>query len=249
MQDSIAKKDGSIRLQHYMAECGVGSRRACEHIILSARVSVNGDIVSRLGTCVLPGDVVRVDGREIRPDSVMCYVLLNKPPGYVCSSHDEKNRPTAYDLIKRKYPERLYSVGRLDMYSCGLIIFTNDGDFAAKLSHPSSEVEKEYVIKTSTPVPARLAEDFKRGIRIEGVLYKCRDCMLYNAHKIKVVLVDGKNRELRRVFGAYGVGIKRLERTRIGCINAEGLGTGQFRDLTPAEIASLTALFRTGNGT
>lgn len=248
MQDSAQETEGTtgvapqIRLQHYMAECGVASRRACEKIILSSRVSVNGNIVSVLGTKVSPSDIVAVDGKEIKKELEKRYVLLNKPPGYVCTSNDEKGRRCAVDLLKERYSERLYSVGRLDMYSEGLIIFTNDGAFAARLAHPSSEIEKEYIISTSLPIPDELIRGFKRGLRIDGVFYRCRSCALYNSHKMNVVLTEGKNREIRRVFEYFGVGIKRLERIRIGNLSRGDLGTGQFRDLSRSEVASLRAL-------
>ena len=133
-----------MRLQQFMARCGVASRRASEQIILDGRVSVNGKLITELGTKVSLGDEVFVDNQQIFLEETKRYVLLNKPAGYVCSLSDEKGRQIALDLIKDKYSERLYNVGRLDMFSSGLIIFTNDGDFAAKLSHPSAELEKEY---------------------------------------------------------------------------------------------------------
>ena len=110
-------------------------------------------------------------------------MLLNKPAGYVCSLSDEKGRPVAADLLKDTYSERLYNVGRLDMFSSGLIIFTNDGNFAATLSHPSAELEKEYIVDTSTPLPRNLAQDFMKGIRVDGVFYKCRDAEELNARR------------------------------------------------------------------
>ena len=148
----------NIRLQAFLAHCGVASRRASEKIILDGRVSVNGDVVTELGTKVSPSDKVLVDGKEIHLEESKRYVLLNKPLGYVCSQSDEKGRPIAVDLLKSKYKERLYNVGRLDMFSHGAIIFTNDGDFAAKLSHPSAEIEKEYLVETSFALPRYLAE-------------------------------------------------------------------------------------------
>ncbi len=146
-----------IRLQAFLAHCGVASRRASEKIILDGRVSVNGSVVTELGTKVKSDDKVLVDGKEIHLEEAKRYVLLNKPAGYVCSQSDEKGRSVAVDLLKEKYSERLYNVGRLDMFSHGAIIFTNDGDFAAKLSHPSAEIEKEYVVESTLPLPKFLA--------------------------------------------------------------------------------------------
>lgn len=233
-----------IRLQAFLAHCGVASRRASEKIILDGRVSVNGNVVTELGTKVLPTDKVQVDGKEIHLEKSKRYVLLNKPLGYVCSQSDEKGRPVAVDLLKDKYKERLYNVGRLDMFSHGAIIFTNDGDFAAKLSHPSAEIEKEYIVETSLPLPRFLAEDFRHGIRIDNVFYKAKDAEEINSHKMRVVLVEGKNREIRRVFESYDAAIRNLVRVRIGNVQLMDLKDGESRDLTKSEISGLLDLCR-----
>ncbi|MBP3367555.1 MAG: rRNA pseudouridine synthase [Treponema sp.] len=233
-----------MRLQLYMARCGVASRRASEEIIAAGRVSVNGTVVTEPGTKVSLADSVSVDGKEISLEETLRYVLLNKPSGYVCSASDEKGRQVASDLLKDAYRERLYSIGRLDMFSSGLIIFTNDGSFAAKLSHPSAELEKEYIVDTSVPLPRSLADDFMDGIRIDGIFYRCKDARELNARRMRIVLEEGKNREIRRVFEKYEVGIKSLMRVRIGCVGVESLQYGQFRDLTQAEVAALKRLCR-----
>ena len=129
-----------MRLQVYLSHSGIASRRACEAIISSGRVSVNGQVVRELGTKVDESDVVRLDGEKVRLESRKKYVLLNKPAGYVCSSSDEKGRLEAYSLLKNVYKERLYNVGRLDLMSSGAIIFTNDGECCAYLEHPSSKI-------------------------------------------------------------------------------------------------------------
>ena len=231
-----------IRLQAFLAHCGVASRRASEKIILDGRVSVNGQVVTELGTKVTSDDKVLVDGKPVKLEENKRYVLLNKPAGYVCSNSDEQGRDSAIDLLKEYYSERLYNVGRLDMFSSGLIIFTNDGDFAAKLSHPSAELEKEYIVDTSTAMPRNLADDFKKGVRVENAFYKCKDAVELNSHRMRIVLVEGKNREIRRVFEDYGVGIKSLMRIRIGCVGVGNLQYGQFRDLTQDEVKALLKL-------
>ena len=142
MNRKDSNSQDSIRLQAYLAHCGVASRRASEQIILDGRVSVNGTVVTELGTKVSAGDDVKVDGKPVHLESRKCYVLLNKPAGFVCSASDEKGRQVAADLLKDSYKERLYNVGRLDMYSKGMILFTNDGDFAAKLSHPTKTTKR-----------------------------------------------------------------------------------------------------------
>lgn len=242
VNNSKEKKEDVMRLQQYMAKCGVASRRASEAIICAGRVTVNGTVVTELGTKVDVQDKVCVDEKEIHLEEKKRYVLLNKPSGYVCSASDEKGRPVAADLLKEAYSERLYNVGRLDMFSSGLIIFTNDGDFAAKLSHPSAELEKEYIVDTSLPMPRFLADDFMDGIRIDGVFYRCKDAREFNSHRMRIVLVEGKNREIRRVFEKYEVGIKSLMRIRIGCVGVGELQFGQFRDLTQDEVKALLRL-------
>ncbi len=241
-EDFGEEKKESLRLQVFMAKCGVASRRACEKIIESGRVSVNGNIVFEAGTRVSKKDTVCVDGEEIFFEQEMRYVLLNKPKGYVCSSSDNRGRPIAIDLLKESYSERLYSVGRLDMFSSGLIIFTNDGDFASYLSHPSSELEKEYIVDTSVPLPRSLANDFMKGLRVDNVFYRCKDAVELNSHRLRLVLLEGKNREIRRVFEHYGIGIKSLIRVRIGCIGIGKLQFGEYRDLTKSEVKSLLRL-------
>ena len=231
-----------VRLQVFLAHSGVASRRASEKIILDGRVAVNGVVVTELGTKVSEKDKITVDGKLISLEEQKRYVLLNKPLGVVCTQSDEKGRACAVDLLREQYTERLYNVGRLDMFSHGALIFTNDGDFAAKLSHPSAEIEKEYIVESSLPLPRRLAEDFKRGVRVEGVFYKAKDAEELNSHKMRVVLVEGKNREIRRVFENAGVAIRNLCRVRIGNVELGEMEPGEFRDLTEKEVHGLLKL-------
>lgn len=233
-----------IRLQAFLAHCGIASRRASEKIISDGRVSVNGHIVTELGTKVLPSDEIQVDGKKIQLEKAKRYVLLNKPLGYVCSQTDDRGRLVAVDLLKDKYKERLYNVGRLDMFSRGAIIFTNDGGFAARLSHPSAEIEKEYIVETSLPLPRSLAVDFRHGLRIDNVFYKAKDARELNSHRMCIVLVEGKNREIRRVFEHYNAAIKSLKRVRIGNVELEDLKEGESRDLSKAEVENLLKLCR-----
>jgi len=240
--DFIKKDKEEIRLQAFLAHCGVASRRASEQIILDGRVAVNGNVVTELGTKVTDKDVVTVDGKKVQLEAKKRYVILNKPAGFVCSSSDEKGRAVAADLLKEKYSERLYNVGRLDMYSKGMILFTNDGDFAAKLSHPSSQIEKEYIVETSQDVPSDFPEKFEKGIRIEGVFYKCKRCEILKSRKVKIVLIEGKNREIRTVLESQNIGTKSLVRVRIGQVNLDDLKPGDSRELTENEIKGLLSL-------
>ena len=242
MPDSPNAAEEKIRLQVYLAHAGVASRRASEQIILDGRVAVNGTVVTELGTKVGNSDTVTVDGKKIKPEARKCYVLLNKPAGFVCSSSDEKGRQVAADLLKDSYSERLYNVGRLDMYSKGMILFTNDGDFAKKLSHPSSQIEKEYIVETSQDVPEDFPARFEKGIRVENTFYKCVRCRILKPRKISITLIEGKNREIRTVLESQGIGTRSLVRVRIGNVNLDDLRPGEHRDLTPAEVKGLLEL-------
>ena len=231
-----------MRLQVYLAHAGVASRRACEKIIAEGRVSVNGTLVTDMGSKVRAGDTVLLDGKPVHPEARKCYVLLNKPAGFVCTLSDEKGRPTAADLLKETYSERLYNIGRLDMFSSGAILFTNDGDFAAKIEHPSAQIEKEYVIETTQDFPPELLTRFERGIRVDGIFYKCRSAAAVNRRKLRIVLVEGKNREIRRVLDSFNCTIKRLVRVRIGTLELGTLKAGEFRNLTAKERQALLDL-------
>ena len=231
-----------MRLQVYLAHAGVASRRACEKIIAEGRVFVNGTLVTDMGSKVRAGDTVLLDGKPVHPEARKCYVLLNKPAGFVCTLSDEKGRPTAADLLKETYSERLYNIGRLDMFSSGAILFTNDGDFAAKIEHPSAQIEKEYVIETTQDFPPELLTRFERGIRVDGIFYKCRSAAAVNRRKLRIVLVEGKNREIRRVLDSFNCTIKRLVRVRIGSLELGTLKAGEFRDLTAKERQAMLDL-------
>lgn len=241
LQDNTKTED-KLRLQVFLAHCGVASRRASEQIILDGRVTVNGTIITELGTKVSEEDIVTVDGKQIFLEAKKRYVLLNKPAGFVCSSSDEKGRQVAADLLKEKYSERLYNVGRLDMYSKGMILFTNDGDFAAKLSHPSSQLEKEYIVETSQDVTEEFARKFESGLRVDNVFYKCVSCKILKPRKIKIVLIEGKNREIRTVLESQNIGTKSLVRVRIGNVTLDDLKPGESRDLTEKEVKGLLDL-------
>ena len=242
MPDSPNASEEKIRLQVFLAHSGVASRRACEQIIQDGRVSVNGTVVTELGTKVGPSDTITVDGKKVKPEARKCYVLLNKPAGFVCSASDEKGRQVAADLLKDSYKERLYNVGRLDMYSKGMILFTNDGDFAAKLSHPSSQIEKEYIVETSQDVPQDFPARFEKGIRVDNTFYKCVRCRILKARKVSITLIEGKNREIRTVLESQGIGTRSLVRVRIGNVNLDDLKPGEFRDLTDKEVKGLLEL-------
>jgi 23S rRNA pseudouridine2605 synthase len=233
-------KETGLRLQAYLAHAGVASRRAAEGIIAEGRVSVNGVIVSGQGSRVFPGDTVLLDGKPVRMESRLVYLALNKPPGYICSSSDPQGRPLAIDLLPDEIKERLYNVGRLDFMSCGLIFFTNDGEFAARLGHPRSGLEKEYMVEATGHIPDALIEAFEKGISIEDVYYKAQLIERLGSRAIRVVLIEGKNREIRRVFSHFHLHPFRLRRVRIGPVKLDDLEEGKSRALKNFEIESLT---------
>jgi len=235
--DPSAEKAVPMRLQVFLAHAGVASRRTAESLIAQGKITVNGKVVSIQGTKVLPDDDVRFEGKSVKIENRQLYLVLNKPPLYICSSNDPQGRPLALDLLKS--PIRLYNVGRLDYLSSGLIIFTNDGQFAARLGHPSAEIEKEYLIDSTVPIPDMVLEEFERGIVIEGIKYKARFIEKTGRKSLRVVLIEGKNREIRRVFSHFHLHPQRLQRIRIGPVFIGSLKEGESRPLTAEELAKL----------
>jgi 23S rRNA pseudouridine2605 synthase len=232
-------ESGSLRLQVYLAHAGVASRRAAAGIIAQGRVTVNGSKILAPGEKVLPADDIRFDGRQIKIESRLHYIALNKPPFYICASRDPQGRPLALELLP-PCQERVYNVGRLDYRSSGLIIFTNDGDFAGRLVHPNVEIEKEYLVDSSVPIPDRAVEEFARGVIIEGVLYRAGFIERTGRKSLRVVLVEGKNREIRRVFSHFHLHPERIHRVRIGPVLIGDLAEGKSRLLTAEELNKLS---------
>ena len=226
-----------MRLQKFLSRAGVASRRRSETLIQAGRVEVNGTVVTQQGTQVNEDDRVTFDGREVHITRKKYYLALNKPAQVLCSNSDPRGRTLAIDLVKAEIPVRLFTVGRLDYLSTGLIFLTNDGDFADAVMHPSSGVEKEYIVETKDPVPREVLEEYRRGIRVEGVVYQLKSFDYKNARKVHLVLVEGKNREIREVFMARKLRIKRLHRARIGPVRISGTGPGSYRNLTEQEVA------------
>jgi 23S rRNA pseudouridine2605 synthase len=229
-----------MRLQVYLAHAGAASRRASERFILSGRVEVNGRKVTELGEKVGPGDEVRLDGVPVKPETRLRYIVLHKPPLYLCSSFDPQGRALALDLLPKDITERLYTVGRLDYRSSGLVLFTNDGDFAAAVSHPGREIEKEYLVEASGRIPDEVIEAFLQGVFIEGVRYQARSIDRLGSRALRVVLIEGKNREIRRVFSHFHLHPEKLHRVRIGPLHIGELRPGESRPLTKEEIRGFT---------
>jgi 23S rRNA pseudouridine2605 synthase len=232
----------AIRLQKFLADAGIASRRAAEQIILDGKVRVNGRFVRLLGTKVDPDrDEVILDGKIIRARKKL-YIALNKPPGCVCSHDDEFGRPTIYDLLPKEW-QIVNSVGRLDFNSEGLIFLTNDGQFALRLTHPRYGVHKKYIATVEGKVqPAMLAE-LTRGIFHGGEKLKAEKAHLVSASNsrsvVELELSEGKNREVRRMFESQNVSVRKLQRVQIGKIKLGELKLGKWRTLTETEIKTL----------
>jgi 23S rRNA pseudouridine2605 synthase len=231
-----------VRLQKYLAEAGVASRRAGEQMILAGRVEVNGKTVAVLGTRVDPGhDQVAVDGQPVRVKRKL-YLALNKPVGLVCSRSDEFKRPTIYGLLPKEWGH-LHSVGRLDYNSEGLIFLTNDGEFSLRLTHPRYGVRKKYVVTVEGRVAEEVLRKFTRGLVYLGDKLKAEKARLVSASQkqsvVELELAQGKYHEVRRLFESQQVTVKRLQRVQIGKIKLGELPQGKWRTLTEPEIKSL----------
>ena len=229
------------RLQKVLAAAGIDSRRNCEELILSGLVRVNRKVVDKLPAFVDPQqDVITVDGRTIRP-APKVYFLLNKPKGVVCTSSDPEGRRKAIDLVQTK--ERIFCVGRLDTETTGIIILTNDSELANRLAHPRYELPKTYVVGIRGQITGEQVEKLKKGIWLaEGKTGRTSVKILKRGHTeslIEVTIGQGLNRQVRRMLAKVGLPVKTLARTRIGKIDARGLGVGKFRPLTRAEVAYL----------
>lgn len=231
-----------VRLQKFLAEAGVASRRASEQFIVDGRVAVNGHPVRLLGSKVDPArDKVTVDGKQVYSHKKL-YLVLHKPKGCVCSKKDEHNRPTVYDLLPKEW-QIVNSVGRLDYASEGLLFLTNDGDFALHLTHPRYGVRKRYVVTVEGKVESEMLSLFTSGIFVEGEKLKAERAWIISANKsesvVELELAEGKNREVRRLFESQNLLVRRLIRTQVGKIKLAELKVGKWRTLTPTEIKTL----------
>ncbi|MFP5416542.1 MAG: pseudouridine synthase [Actinomycetes bacterium] len=233
-----------VRLQKVLAQAGVASRRAAEIMIEQGRVEVNGRVVTEQGRRVDPdSDAIRVDGARIPPPRRHAYVVFNKPRGVVSTMDDPEGRPTISDYLGKHSRERLYHVGRLDTDTDGMIFLTNDGDFAQRMMHPSYELTKTYVAEVEGFVDAATLRRLSRGVELEDGFVK-PDRVKLGARTEKrtmvtVVLHEGRNRIVRRLFEAVGHPVRALSRTQIGPVKMGQLKPGSLRDLTREELGAL----------
>ena len=231
----------SERLQKRIAAAGLMSRRAAEERIAAGRVTVNGRTAS-LGDTVEAGDEIRVDGRLLSDEADKVYIMLNKPRGYVTTLRDEKGRRDVTELL-RGLKTRVYPVGRLDMDSEGLLLFTNDGELANALMHPSHEVSKRYEVLVRGTVTERTLETLRQPMELDG--YTVRPAQvelleeLTDGARLAVTIHEGRNRQVRRMCGQVGLKVARLRRVSEGGLRLGDLKTGRWRPLTEAELAAL----------
>jgi 23S rRNA pseudouridine2605 synthase len=226
-----------MRLNRYLALCGLGSRRACEEVILGGGVRINGRPVRELATVVDPDDTVVARGRVVRPAQSR-YLVLHKPSGCLSSRQSQGGKPTVYDLIPRD-AGNLPHVGRLDAESEGLLLLSNDGALAQAITHPSRHVEKEYEVILDRSFDPALTAKLLKGIYLEEGRAKAAHVHIEGGNKLRVVLTQGINRQIRRMFAALGYKVKRLTRTRLGPLKLGRLPRGAWRELTAREIDSL----------
>jgi 23S rRNA pseudouridine2605 synthase len=235
--------EGLVRLQKLLAQSGVASRRKCEELMLAGLVVVDGEVVTRLGTKVDPrAAVIRVDGKRLPPVSEHVYLALNKPRGVVSTMSDPEGRRTLQDLVSER-PERLFHVGRLDTDTSGLILLTNDGDFAHRMAHPSYEMDKTYVAEVEGEVAKATIQTLLEGVTLDdGPVTVSRARLVTGGTGkaiVELVIHEGRNRIVRRLLDHVGHPVRRLTRTAIGPVKLGRLKGGELRDLTREELGEL----------
>lgn len=234
-----------MRLQKYLATCGVGSRRKCEVYIEEGRVKVNGQVVTEQGIQVEETDEVEFDNQVVTMQEQLVYYLLNKPAGYITSASDEKDRATVLDLVK-DVPYRIFPVGRLDYNTTGLLILTNDGALTYGLTHPKHHVDKTYVVKVKGVVRPSSIQKLQQGVVIDGYLTAPAKAKIIRqtgaTTTISLTIHEGRNRQVRKMCSAIGYEVLRLARVAIGKLELEGLELGAYRMLTREEVNYLKGL-------
>ncbi|NLK17759.1 MAG: rRNA pseudouridine synthase [Clostridiales bacterium] len=233
-----------MRINRYLALCGVGSRRQAENLIRQGKVKVNGKVVSDLATFVdEENDVVTCQGKRLEPPGEFTYIMLHKPKGCVCTARDEKGRKTVFDFLEG-IDKRLFSVGRLDYDTEGLLLFTDDGELANKLAHPSSGIGKTYTVKIMGHIGESQLEALRRGVELDdGFVTSTAKAVILELGqdytKLELTIYEGRNRQIKRMFSALGKEVTFLKRTKIGELKLGGLKRGTYRHLRPKEVEYL----------
>lgn len=239
-------RDTMERLQKAIAASGYTSRRKAEDLIRAKRVKVNGEVVSELGFKVKKGDLIMIDDKALEGENKVYYVFY-KPKSCICSLSDELGRKTVIDYFS-EIKERIYPVGRLDYDTTGVLLMSNDGEFANLMMHPSSHLEKVYEVTVSGLVSGDTLHQLEKGIYLEGV--KTLPCKIrvtgkdveHKTTMLMIKLIEGKNRQVKKMFESMGHHVKRLHRIQVGFINLKGLKPGEYRILKPQEVKELKAL-------
>ena len=233
-----------IRLQKYLAEAGIASRRKAEEFILQGKVQVNGKVVTELGTKVQPGkDEVKYENEIVQIENKKIYILLNKPIGYVTTVKDQFNRDSVLDLVKVK--ERLVPVGRLDMYTSGALILTNDGDFVYKVTHPKHEINKTYIVTLKGIISKENIDNLRKGVDIGGYITKPAKVKILKTDeekqitRLEIIIHEGKNRQVRKMCEAIGHKVLALHRSAIAGIGVKDIELGKWRYLSKEEVKKI----------
>lgn len=234
-----------MRLQKYLASCGVASRRASEKLIADGRVSVDGVVITEMGTQVEEGQHVTVDGKPVTPEAEKHYLMYHKPAGEVTTAHDPEGRATVLDRFQ-DYPVRLYPVGRLDYDSEGLLLLTNDGDLTERMLHPSREVEKVYLARVSNVVTPEEARRLERGVMVDGRMTARAKAKILSQQNLftdmLITIHEGRNRQVRKMVEQIGHQVVLLRRIRFGPLKLGDLPRGMWRPLTQEELKQITEL-------
>lgn len=234
-------EDDKVRLQKFLANSGVASRRKCEELILEGKISVNGKVIKELGTKIDPTvDKVEYCGKLIQNTERLVYILLNKPIGYVTTANDQFDRDTVLDLVKVK--ERVVPVGRLDMYTSGALILTNDGDFVYRVTHPKHEITKTYTVTVHGIITNEAVERLRNGVEIDDYVTRPAKVKILkadeekNISRLEITIHEGKNRQVRKMCEAVGSKVIALHRSKIGNIGVKDLKLGNWRYLSESEL-------------
>ncbi len=232
-----------MRLQKYIADAGIASRRKAEELIKEGRVTVNGVVVDTMGYTVESGDTVSVDGEKILKAEQKVYYMLNKPKGYVTTVHDQFERPCVLDLVKNETDKRVVPAGRLDYNTEGLLILSNDGDFINKITHPSYSIEKKYVAVINGKLTDAEAGKLRRGVVIDNKKTYPATVFVSEIFKdksvVEVTICEGRNRQVRKMFEAVGHNVIELKRVSLGNLTLGNLKPGKIRKLNPNEVQAL----------
>lgn len=231
-----------MRLNKYLAHSGIASRRAADVLIKDGHVTVNGAVVLEMGFKVKPNDVVTFKGKPINRVTKLVYYLLNKPKNVLSTSNDERGRKTVIDIMAEKIPERIYSVGRLDRNTSGLILMTNDGDLTKKLSHPSHKAPKVYLVTLDKNLSLVHLEEIRNGITLEDGEIKADSLHFVDSkskNEVSIEIHSGRNRLVRRIFEHFGYTVEKLDRTYYAGLTKKNLPRGMYRPLTKEEVRML----------